>query len=81
MKKIQKESIKRLQDPGYNTVQYRRSGAILEVELHNHHNDYPLGAEKKVRVTEEMLSPYSKEIMKKVQHFRWFSAYANTHLG
>ena len=45
-------------------------GLILEVdleypeELHNLHNDYPLGPEK-VKVTENMLSEYCKNIAKK----------------
>ena len=45
-------------------------GLILEVdleyptELHNSHNDYPLGPEK-VKVTNEMLSDYCKKIQKK----------------
>ena len=43
---------------------------ILEVdleypkELHDLHNDYPLGPEK-VKVTDEMLSNYCKKIQKK----------------
>ena len=47
-----------------------KKGLILEVdleypeELHDLHNDYPLGAEK-VRVTENMLSEYCKNIAKK----------------
>ena len=42
-------------------------GLVLEVdleypeELHDLHNDYPLAAEK-IKVTEDMLSPYSREI-------------------
>ena len=45
-------------------------GLILEVdleypeELHNFHNDYPLAAEK-IKVTEDMLSPYCREIAEK----------------
>ena len=45
-------------------------GLILEVdleypkELHDLHNDYPLAAEK-IKVTENMLSPYCREIAKK----------------
>ena len=45
-------------------------GLILEVdleypkELHNLHNDYPLGAEK-IKVTNDMLSEYSKRIADK----------------
>ena len=45
-------------------------GLILEVdleypkELHDLHNDYPLAAEK-IKVTEDMLSPYSREIAEK----------------
>ena len=45
-------------------------GLILEVdleypeELHNLHNDYPLAAEK-IKVTEDMLSPYCREIAEK----------------
>ena len=45
-------------------------GLILEVdleypkELHNLHNDYPLGPEK-VKVTENMLSEYCKNIAEK----------------
>ena len=47
-----------------------KKGLILEVdleyptELHNSHNDYPLGPEK-VKVTNEMLSDYCKKIQKK----------------
>ena len=47
-----------------------KKGLILEVdleyptELHNSHNDYPLGPEK-VKVTNEMLSDYCKKIKKK----------------
>ena len=47
-----------------------KKGLILEVdleypkELHNLHNDYPLGPEK-VKVTESMLSDYCKNIQKK----------------
>ena len=47
-----------------------KKGLILEVdleypkELHNLHNDYPLGPEK-VKVTEDMLSKYSKQIAEK----------------
>ena len=47
-----------------------KKGLILEVDLecpkklHNLHNDYPLGLEK-VKVTEDMLSDYSKNIAKK----------------
>ena len=45
-------------------------GLILEVdleypeELHNLHNDYPLAAEK-IKVTEDMLSPYCRKIAEK----------------
>ena len=45
-------------------------GIILEVDLkypkklHDLHNDYPLAAEK-IKVTNEMLSPYCEEIRKK----------------
>ena len=45
-------------------------GLVLEVnleypeELHDLHNDYPLAAEK-IKVTEDMLSPYCREIAKK----------------
>ena len=45
-------------------------GLVLEVdleypeELHDLHNDYPLAAEK-IKVTEDMLSPYSREIAEK----------------
>ena len=45
-------------------------GLILEVdleypeELHDLHNDYPLAAEK-IKVTEDMLSPYCREIAEK----------------
>ena len=45
-------------------------GLILEVdleypeELHNLHNDYPLASEK-IKVTEDMLSPYCREIAEK----------------
>ena len=44
-----------------------KKGLILEVdleypeELHDLHNDYPLAAEK-IKVTEDMLSPYCREI-------------------
>ena len=31
-------------------------------ELHDHHNEYPLAPEK-VKVTEEMLSPYAKKLL------------------
>ena len=47
-----------------------RKGLILEVDLqypsnlHNLHNDYPLGAEK-MKVTKDMLSPYCKNIQEK----------------
>ena len=47
-----------------------KKGSILEVdleypkELHNLHNDYPLGPEK-VKVTDNMLSGYCKRISKK----------------
>ena len=47
-----------------------KKGLIMEVdleypeELHNLHNDYPLGPEK-VKVTEDMLSEYCKNIAKK----------------
>ena len=47
-----------------------KKGMILEVdleyptELHDLHNDYPLGPEK-VKVTDEMLSNYCKQIQKK----------------
>ena len=45
-------------------------GLVLEVdleypeELHDLHNDYPLAPEK-IKVTEDMLSPYSREIAEK----------------
>ena len=48
-----------------------KKGMILEVdleyptELHDLHNDYPLGPEK-VQVTDEMLSNYCKKIQKKL---------------
>ena len=49
-----------------------KKGLILEVdleypkELHDLHNDYPLGPEKvKVKVTEDMLSDYCKKIAEK----------------
>lgn len=47
-----------------------KKGLILEVDLqypsnlHNLHNDYPLGAEK-LKVTKDMLSPYCKNIQEK----------------
>ena len=47
-----------------------KKGLILEVDLqypsnlHNLHNDYPLGAEK-LKVTKDMLSPYCKNIEEK----------------
>ena len=47
-----------------------KKGLILEVdleyptELHDNHNDYPLGPEK-IKVTNEMLSDYCKKIQKK----------------
>ena len=47
-----------------------KKGLILEVdleypsELHNSHNDYPLGPEK-IKVTNEMLSDYCKKNLKK----------------
>ncbi|KAL9971514.1 hypothetical protein ACROYT_G017685 [Oculina patagonica] len=56
-----------------NLAQYKedsKKGLILEVDLeypkevHNHHNDYPLGAEK-VKVTKDMLSNYCKDIADK----------------
>ena len=56
-----------------NLAQYNENsnkGLILEVdleypkELHNLHNDYPLGSEK-VKVTDNMLSEYCKNIQKK----------------
>ena len=56
-----------------NLAQYNEDsnkGLILEVdleyskELHNLHNDYPLAAEK-VKVTDNMLSEYCKNIQKK----------------
>ena len=56
-----------------NLAQYNEDsnkGLILEVdleyskELHNLHNDYPLGSEK-VKVAESMLSEYCKNIQKK----------------
>ena len=56
-----------------NLAKYKedsKKGLILEVdleypkELHDLHNDYPLGPEK-VKVTEDMLSEYSKRIAKK----------------
>jgi len=31
-------------------------------ELHDHHNEYPLAPEK-MRVTENMLSPYAKKLL------------------
>ena len=45
-------------------------GIILEVDLeypeklHNHHNDYPLAAEK-IKVAKSMLSPYGENIREK----------------
>ncbi|XP_078348383.1 uncharacterized protein LOC144633376 [Oculina patagonica] len=56
-----------------NLAKYKEDsnkGLILEVdlkypnELHNLHNDYPLGAEK-VKVTKDMLSDYCKNIAEK----------------
>ena len=47
-----------------------KKGLILEVdleypeELHDFHNDYPLAAEK-IKVTEDMLSPYCRKIAEK----------------
>ena len=47
-------------------------GLVLEVdleypgELHDLHNDYPLAAEK-IKVTEDMLSPYCREIAEKFE--------------
>ena len=52
----------------YNDV--LEKGLVLEVdlkypgELHDLHNDYPLAPEK-IKVTEDMLSPYCREIAKK----------------
>ena len=51
-------------------IEDSNKGLILEVdleypeELHDLHNDYPLGSEK-VKVTQEMLSPYCREIAAK----------------
>ena len=59
--------------PKQNLAEYTensKKGLILEVdleypkELHDLHNDYPLGPEK-VKVTNEMLSDYCKKIQKK----------------
>ena len=56
-----------------NLAKYKKDskkGLILEVdleypkELHDLHNDYPLAAEK-LKVTESMLSKYSKKIAHK----------------
>ena len=50
-----------------------KKGLIPEVdleypkELHDLHNDYPIGPEK-VKVSNDMLSAYCKKIAKKVQH-------------
>ena len=54
----------------YKYKEDSKKGLILEVDLdypedlHDLHNDYPLAPEK-IKVTEDMLSEYSKEIVKK----------------
>jgi hypothetical protein len=48
-------------------------GYVLEVdldyppELHDHHNEYPLAPEK-MKVTENMLSPYAKQMLFVICH-------------
>ena len=47
-------------------------GYILDVdldyppELHDHHNEYPLAPEK-MKVTENMLSPYAKQLLEELE--------------
>jgi hypothetical protein len=47
-------------------------GYVLEVdldyppELHDHHNEYPLAPEK-MKVTENMLSPYAKQMLEELE--------------
>ena len=63
-----KKQIDNLDLAKYNDIS--KKGLILEVdledpkELHDTHNDYPLGPEK-IKVTESMLSDYCKQIAKR----------------
>ena len=63
--KVNNETINRVLNKSDNSLH----GYILEVdlyypkELHEKHNDYPMAPEK-IKIEEEMLSPYSLEIKK-----------------
>ena len=65
---LTKQEIQDLDLNEYNA--YNEKGLILEVDLeypeklHNHHNDYPVAPEK-IKVTEDMLSDYSRKMAKK----------------
>ena len=58
-------------EPKYYSGKEEGIGRIYEVdleypdELHHLHNDYPCAAEKKIKVTDEMLSDYCKDIKNK----------------